>query len=175
MRWQRIEALPSTGELPRCALVVVASRTRAKKAKRKLYIEVLGTGLAYITKGGEFDERDISAIETRYEMDPGSGKVTHWIPLELPDKPQVADRLRRFVPPGHELIKHNEERYAVLSEERWGTCWLVGTKVPVSEFGPSMHNEMDCDADAFVWYDVLTCQLICLVGREKMAVKLPEY
>ena len=172
MRWQRIEALPPAGERPRCALVVVSGRVRA--SNRKFFFQLLGTGLAHTTKSGDFDVRDIAAIENRNEMDSGSGKVTHWIPLKVPEIPQAVDRVRRFAPPGYELIKHDEEQFAVLSEEQWGKYWLIGVKVPVSKYGASMHKELDCDAESLVWCDVLSTRLICLVGKETMAVKLPE-
>jgi len=44
-------------------------------------------GIARVSGDG-FNREDIAAIEAADSMDPGTGVVTHWMPLNLPPCPQ---------------------------------------------------------------------------------------
>ncbi len=44
-------------------------------------------GIARTCNEGFYDT-DIEAIEAQDHMDPGSGRVTHWMPLDFPPCPQ---------------------------------------------------------------------------------------
>lgn len=82
MEWLSIETLPPPGERPGRVFVIVEghqehsnrlwTRRRAGEAR---------------TRNDGFNPDDIAKIEADDLMDPGTGKVTHWMPWVLPSIP----------------------------------------------------------------------------------------
>lgn len=81
--WKSIDTLPPPGERPGKVWVLVSGHQHHSGmcwARRM-------AGLARTHNEG-FEDADISRIEEDDHMDPGSGVVTHWLPISLPPYPQ---------------------------------------------------------------------------------------
>lgn len=81
--WNTIETLPPPGERPGMVWVIVEGSQYHSDAK--WYRQ--RAGLARTDNDG-FDHRDIRAIEDMDHMDEGTGRVTHWLPIQLPPYPK---------------------------------------------------------------------------------------
>lgn len=81
--WRDIDTLPPPGHRPGKVWVIVEgyqthSGSDWFRAK---------AGIARTDNDGIYAD-DVAAIEREDHMRPGSGKVTHWMPIELPPLPQ---------------------------------------------------------------------------------------
>lgn len=82
MEWLPIDTLPPPGERPgRCFVVVEGSKYHSDAIWRRQR-----AGVARTQNDG-FYPLDIAAIEADDHMDPGTGKVTFWMPWCLPPIP----------------------------------------------------------------------------------------
>lgn len=82
--WRPIGTLPPPGERPGKVWVIVEGHQH--HSGMGWYRQM--AGLARTHNEG-FDEADIRRIEADDHMDPGSGRVTHWLPIELPKYPST--------------------------------------------------------------------------------------
>lgn len=80
MTWQDISTLPEPPDRPGRVFVVVEG-FQYHSGCRASY------GIAR-TRGEGFNFVDIAAIEKADSMDPGTGRVTHWMKINLPACPQ---------------------------------------------------------------------------------------
>ena len=80
--WLDIGTLPPPGMRPGRVFVVVEGR---KWHSDKSWMRQ-NAGIAATHNEG-FDEVDIAHIEARGDMDQGTGKVTHWLPIDFPNFP----------------------------------------------------------------------------------------
>lgn len=81
--WKPIDTMPPPGERPGMVWVIV----EGSQFHSDLNWYRQRAGLARTNNDG-FDARDISAIEAMDLMDAGTGRVTHWLPIELPPYPK---------------------------------------------------------------------------------------
>ena len=81
--WRPIETLPPPGDRPGKVWVLVQGHQThsGNRSFRRM------AGLARTHNEG-FDEYDIALIEDQDHMDLGSGRVTHWLPIDLPKYPE---------------------------------------------------------------------------------------
>lgn len=80
--WMPVETLPPPGDRPGTVWVLVeGEQTHSGNRWRRRM-----AGLARTHNEG-FDDADIRLIEKRDHMDPLSGSVTHWLPIDLPKYP----------------------------------------------------------------------------------------
>ena len=81
--WQAIETLPPPGERPgRVFVIVEGSKSHSGVCWRRQEVGIAAT------QNDGFSERDIAYLEHGGDMDRGTGKVTHWLPINLPRFPQ---------------------------------------------------------------------------------------
>ena len=82
--WKPIDTLPPPGDRPGKVWVIVQGSQwhSDRKWLRRM------AGLARTHNDG-FDDGDIAAIEDQDHMDPGTGRVTHWLPITLPRYPDA--------------------------------------------------------------------------------------
>lgn len=81
-KWLPIETLPSPGDRPGKVWVLVeGSQHHSGNTWRRRM-----AGLARTHNEG-FEDDDIRLIERQDHMDLGTGKVTHWLPIDLPRFP----------------------------------------------------------------------------------------
>lgn len=85
--WKPIDTLPPPGERPGRVFVIVEGE-RYHSDKRWLRQHA---GIASTWNEG-FDAGDIAHLEDRGDMDQGSGRVTHWLPIDLPKFPSRNNR-----------------------------------------------------------------------------------
>lgn len=83
VEWRKIDTLPPPDDRPGKVWVLVEGRQHHSGNcwRRRM------AGLARTHNGG-FEEDDIRLIEKHDHMDEGSGTVTHWLPIDLPNYPQ---------------------------------------------------------------------------------------
>ena len=81
--WLDISTLPPPGERPGRVFVVVEGE-QVHSGCRWLRAQ---PGIARTQNDGFYPD-DIARIEAEDHMDRGTGKVTHWMPLDLPPCPQ---------------------------------------------------------------------------------------
>lgn len=80
--WLAIDALPPPGERPgRVFVIVEGSKDHSGVSWRRQH-----AGIAATYNEG-FSPVDIAYLEERGDMDDGTGKVTHWLPINLPHFP----------------------------------------------------------------------------------------
>lgn len=82
-KWRDIDTLPPPGERPGRVFVVVEGG-QCHSGHEWLRARA---GIARTQNDGFYPD-DIRRIEKEDMMDAGSGRVTHWMPLDLPPCPQ---------------------------------------------------------------------------------------
>jgi hypothetical protein len=81
--WKPIETLPAPGERPGRVFVLIEGE-KFHSGARWLRQQA---GIAATWNEG-FDEKDMAYLEELGDMDTGTGKVTHWLPINLPRFPR---------------------------------------------------------------------------------------
>lgn len=81
--WKPIETLPPPGDRPGRVFVLV----EGEKNHCGVRWVRQHAGIAATHNEG-FDEVDMAYIEERGDMDEGTGRVTHWLPINLPNFPR---------------------------------------------------------------------------------------
>lgn len=81
--WKPIDTLPEPGNRPGRVFVIVegSSFHSGNEWRRQM------AGIAATSNDG-FDAFDIAYLERRGDMEKGSGRVTHWLPIDLPNFPK---------------------------------------------------------------------------------------
>jgi hypothetical protein len=81
--WMPIETLPPIGERPGRVFALV----QGEKHHSGVRWHRIEFGIAATWNDG-IEEADVRLIEKRGDMDPHTGTVTHWLPINLPPFPQ---------------------------------------------------------------------------------------
>jgi hypothetical protein len=86
-QWLPVETLPPPGERPGKVWVLVegSQEHSGLRWRRRM------AGLARTHNGG-FEYADVRSIEEQDQMDKGTGKVTHWLPIDLPHYPDDLEK-----------------------------------------------------------------------------------
>lgn len=81
--WKPIDTLPPPGERPGRVFVLI----EGEKHHSGVRWVRQHAGIA-ATSNDDFDDVDLAYIEMRGDMDKGTGRVTHWLPINLPNFPR---------------------------------------------------------------------------------------
>lgn len=82
--WMPIETLPPPGERPGRVFALVQG-TRCHHGTGPWLRQEFGIAATW-NEG--IEEADVRLIEKRGDMDPHTGTVTHWLPINLPNFPR---------------------------------------------------------------------------------------